>query len=161
MPVGRADKDGSYVLTGAGRDTPDNAEQGSFAGVETDAPDFTFVARVAKAPEGTPDPQYGLTVLAGLAGTEKAVTLRYDGREARRCAGWFMRYHVTPSTHDGSNRSYHLGYDPAVTADKARWMKVVRRYPHVALYTSPDGAAWHRSGPTTGRCSSPTRSGSG
>jgi hypothetical protein len=67
--LGQYQADGSYVLTGTGHDAVDSAEQGSFAGISTEASNFTFVARVAKGPTGTPDPQYGISIRAGVAAT--------------------------------------------------------------------------------------------
>jgi hypothetical protein len=145
--IGRYLADGSYVLSGTGRDAVDSAEQGSFAGISTEASNFTFIARVAKGPAGTPDPQYGISIRAGVAATDKAVSIRYDGRPQFRCAAWIMRHLVTPSTHDGSSRGYLLRFERELTSVEGKWLKIVRRYPYVWLYTSDDGAKWCELGP--------------
>jgi len=136
----------SYVLTGAGRDSSDCQHEGSFAYVETSASNFTFIARIAKVPSGTADPQYGISVRAGLDGTEKCLNLRYDGRESYRCFRWLMRHHRTPSSHDGSGRAYLYGYQREMTAAAGGWLKIVRRYPNVYGYLSTDGEIWKELG---------------
>lgn len=145
-PVSRFTTDGRLVLTGGGRDASDCCFEGAFAGVETRASNFTFVCRIAETPTGTPDPQYGVMVRAGLAGPEKQVNLRYDGRPGHRAWRWLMKYHVTPSSHDGSSRAYLYGYDESVAATAGIWLKVVRRYPFVHFYTSTDGERWNEFG---------------
>ena len=144
--VGRYRDDGSLVLSGAGRDSSDCRHEGSFAYVETDASNFTFMARIARGPVGTPDPQYGISVRAGLDGTEKCLNLRFDGREPYRCFRWLMRHHVTPSAHDGSGRAYRYGYERELTAGENVWLKIVRRYPNVWGYFSTDGENWREIG---------------
>ena len=137
--VAQYSPDGTLVLTAGGRDASDACFEGSFAGVATRASNFTFVCRVAKAPRGTPDPQYGVMMRAGLEGPEKQLNLRYDGRPGHRAWRWLMKYHVTPSSHDGSSRAYQYAYDESVKAAEGVWLKVVRRYPFVYLFTSTDG----------------------
>lgn len=144
--VGQYKSDGSYVLTGAGRDSSDCRHEGSFAYVETDASNFTFIARIANKPTGTADPQYGISVRAGLDGTEKCLNLRFDGREPHRCFRWLMRHHVTPSSHDGSGRAYLYGYEREMTAGENVWLKIVRRYPNVFGHYSTDGNNWRELG---------------
>jgi len=141
-PISKYTRDGKFTLTGGGRDASDSCFEGAFAGVETQASNFTFVCRVAKAPTGTSDPQYGVMLRAGLSGPEKQVNLRYDGRATQRAWRWLMKYHVTPSSHDGSGRAYLYSYDKSVTTIEGIWLKVVRRYPFVYLYTSMDGENW-------------------
>ena len=134
--------DGKFTLTGGGRDASDACFEGAFAGVRTQASNFTFICRVAKAPTGTRDPQYGVMMRAGLKGPEKQLNLRYDGRASHRAWRWLMKYHVTPSSHDGSSRAYVYSYDKSISATEGIWLKVVRRYPFVYLYTSMDGKTW-------------------
>ncbi len=141
-PIFKYTDDGKFVLTGGGRDTSDACFEGAFAGVETRASNFTFICRVARAPIGSPDPQYGVMIRAGLKGPEKQLNLRYDGRSAHRAWRWLMKYHVTPSSHDGSSRAYVYSYDRSVSATEGVWLKIVRRYPFVTLYTSEDGEKW-------------------
>ena len=145
-PISKYTKDGKFVLTGGGRDASDACFEGAFAGVETVASNFTFVGRVAKAPSDSPDPQYGVMMRAGLEGPEKQLNLRYDGRAAHQGWRWLMKYHVTPSSHDGSSRAYQYSYDKSVTATQGVWLKIVRRYPFVHLFTSLDGTKWDEFG---------------
>jgi len=145
-PISRWTKEGAFTLIAGGRDAADSCFEGTFAGIETDASNFTFVCRVAKAPTGTPDPQYGVMLRAGLDGPENQVNLRYDGRPGQKAWRWLMKYQVTPSTHDGSTRSYLYDYDRSLTDAEGLWLKVVRDYPYVYLFTSQDGKQWKEFG---------------
>ncbi len=135
-------KDGRYTLTGRGREAYMGRDEGSFAGFKTEASNFTITARITEGPEGTPNPKYGISVRAGLEGTDKAVNLRYDGFEHNRCIQWFMRHRVIPEDAQGGRQSFQDGLERDQTATEGFYMRIVRRYPFVRLYTSEDGEQW-------------------
>lgn len=139
-------EDEALVLRGGGREAYMGTDEGSFAYLRTEAPNFTFTARIAKAPSGTPNPKYGLSVRTGHAGPDRCLALRYDGYEGNRCIQWFLRHHWAPTAHDGGRRSFLDGLERAMTATEGFWMRLQRRYPEVRLFTSPDGQAWHEVG---------------
>lgn len=135
---------GRFTLTATGRQTSGHMDVGSFAGVASEATNFTFVARAVKAVGGGKGQRLGVTARAGLKGNEKAVGLFYNGAEGRNCVTWFMRYHVVANTHQGSRRCFVDGDDRRFTAAEGLWLKLVRRYPYVELFASKDGKAWGR-----------------
>lgn len=134
------DKD-TLTLKAAGRESYGGRDDGTFAGMKTDALHFTFTARIAKGAEGK-NPKFGITVRTGLAGSEKAVQLRYDGWEGNRAIQWFMRYHVAPDSHDGSGRAFIDGVARDFPDKEGTHLKLVRNYPYVDAYVSTDGTSW-------------------
>lgn len=135
---------GLVTLKAAGLDATGHQDDGSFAGMETDALNFTFVARVAKGVAGGRNPKYGIAVREGLAKNARVVSVRYDGWEGNRCIQWFMRYHVVGSTHHGSQRCFLDGADKRFDKTEGMWLKLVRRYPYVDVFASDDGKAWRQ-----------------
>lgn len=131
-------------VTGAGRRASAHLDEGAFAGLATEELNFTFVARLTGATGGGKSARYGLAARAGLAGNEKAVSLTYDAAEASRCVQWFMRHHVVANTHQGSRRCFVDGHDARFDQREGLWLKLVRRYPYVALFASKDGKTWEK-----------------
>ena len=139
-------EDETVVVRAAGKDSNDAMQEGSFAALETEASHFSFVARILRAPAGTKDSQFGISIRAGTDGREKCVNLQHDSRHPDRCFRWFMRHHVTPDVRDGSRRAYLYGYDRSVASREGIWLRIVRRYPFVFLFTSDDGETWRELG---------------
>ncbi len=133
---------GALTLQATGREAYMGRDEATFAGFRTDASNFTFVARVVKAPSGTPNPKYGVTVRDGLSGTDKCFNVRYDGYSGNRCIQWFMRYHVAPSDHDGARRCFLAATNPKMTLTDGFWLRLRRRYPFVDADLSEDGRTW-------------------
>ena len=134
--------DEACTVKAVGREATAGNDEGVFAGFQTEAPHFTFVARIAKGIADGTVPKYGLAVRPGLTGNEKAVTLRYDRYEKHQCLQWFMRHYSPLDTHEGSGRCFLDGIDKRFAAREGVWLKIVRRYPFIELYASADGKAW-------------------
>ncbi len=140
-PVRASPEAGRITVTGLGRVASGHLDEGAFVGLETKALNFTFVARVVGAEGGGKGARYGLTARAGLAGNDKAVSLRFDGG---RCLQWLMRHHVVANTHQGSRRCFVAGDDKRFARPEGLWLKLVRRYPYVDLYASENGKEWRQ-----------------
>ncbi len=134
--------DGSFTLTAAGREAYMGRDEGTFAYLDTEAPNFTFSARIKAAPQGTPNPKYGLSLRTDLTGEDRCVALRYDGYEKNRCLQWFLRHHRAPDPHEGSGRCFIDGLERGMNATQDFHLRITRRYPHVRLAYSADGETW-------------------
>ena len=135
--------DGDRIrIRATGRYTQRGEDQGTFVGARTSAPNFTFEARFLKAPSGTPDPIYGLTVRDGLTGFDLATLFRYNAGDSFGCIVWRQRNRYTPSTHDGSYRASVIGSEPEFNKPEGFWLRVQRRYPVVRGFVSMDGENW-------------------
>jgi hypothetical protein len=133
---------GAVVVKGAGREAYMGRDEGTFACVQTAAASFTFEARIRKAPTGTPNPKYGLSVREGLEGTDRCLEVRYDGYEGNRCIQWLLRHHYAPGAHDGSRRCFIDGLQRDMTRAEGFWLRIERRYPQLRCYLSDDGQTW-------------------
>ena len=140
------ESDGSYRITGTGRESNMGTDQATFAGIQTSAPNFTFIARVAQVENAGQAPKYGITARAGLSGRDRAVQVRYDGYAGHQCLQWFHRYLVAPGDPDGGRRCFHAGIEKEMRATEAFWLKIVRTYPYVRTYSSTDGETWSEVG---------------
>jgi len=138
--------DGSFVLVGAGHESNNGTDEAAFAGFETEALNFTFVARVAKVENPGSIPKIGITARAGIEGAEKAVHLRYDGYSGHQCLQWFVRSLMAPGNPDGGQRAYLSGVDKDKTRLEGVWLKLVRKYPYVTFFSSDDGQDWREVG---------------
>lgn len=136
-------RQGAWHVTAGGRDSFGHSDAGTtFAHIPTSEPNFTFIARVAEAPTGTPNPKYGVALREGLAHNARTITARYDGYEQNRAIQWFFRHGVARTTHDGSKRIYHSGVEKTMNAVAGFWLRIQRRYPTVTLSYSLDGQTW-------------------
>ncbi|MFO8014375.1 MAG: hypothetical protein R6X20_13845 [Phycisphaerae bacterium] len=141
-PVGVRHDDGSWTVKATGHFPFRGFDDGGFAHLATEAPNFTFVARVAEAPQGARAPRFGIAVRAGAGRSSRMVAVRCDGSGEGRRLQCVMRYGVARDTHDGSGRTSHRVHAPGRFAANGLWLKVVRRYPVYHLYASRDGEQW-------------------
>jgi hypothetical protein len=136
--------DGAITVNGSGRDSWGGRDEGAFAGFQTPATNFTFIARIAKVPAEMRNARFGITLREGLKGYERAVHARYDAAEIHRCAEWFARHLIAMDTHCEWSRAFKVGIDKRFDKPEGLWLKLVRRYPYVDMYVSPDGKAWEQ-----------------
>jgi hypothetical protein len=137
-----ANADGSFTVAGTGRDADTGRDEGAMGALETEAPAFTFTARIAKVEGMTATTLCGLGMRPGPWGADKAVHLAYDNREDRRGLRWFLRFASRPRDDEGALRCYAAGVLPAVTNPEGLWLRLVRRYPRVEMAWSADGTTW-------------------
>ncbi|MCC5848267.1 MAG: hypothetical protein JJU29_09245 [Verrucomicrobia bacterium] len=134
--------EGTFTLTADGRESFMGEDDGVFASLRTDAPNWRFTARVASAPEGSPNPKYGIAVREGLQNWSRGLHMRYDGYENNRCLQWFYRYQVGHGTHHGTRRVYFSGLDREMKQTEGFWLRIERRYPEFFMCRSSDGETW-------------------
>ncbi len=135
-------EDGRYSITGYGREAHFGNDEGTFVGFQTEAPHFTFTARIAGAEFDSPNAKYGLTIREGLEGFTRAFSIRYDAWEGNRCLQWFMRHHRAHDAHFGGLRAWVAGSDRTFEQQDGFYLRIVRRYPYLRAYASEDGQDW-------------------
>jgi len=132
------------TLNATGREAYVGRDEGRFAGIQTDASGLRLTARIAKV-EGLPgNAKVGLMFREGLKGTERNVTLRYDGYELNRCLQWFSRLKIRPGQAEGSQTCFRDGLIREANELEGTWLRLERRHPFVDMYWSEDGESWNR-----------------
>ncbi len=134
--------DDQTVVTATGRESFHGLDEGTFAYLTTDAPRWTFTARIAAAEEGSPMLKYGIAAREGTQKWSRAVLLRYDSYEGNRALQWLYRYGVSHGTHHGHQRVSHFGVQKDASAREGFWLRIERDYPTFSLAWSEDGQTW-------------------
>lgn len=138
--------DGSCTVAASGAQASNGRDEATFAGFETEAPAFTFVARVARATGATAASKYGLAIRDSAWGPAKAVYFGYAARQDQRGLCWFMRHTSRPRDDEGGLRCFVDGLAKATDRTDGCWLRLVRRYPYVELAFSDDGKTWQAVG---------------
>jgi len=112
-----------------------------FAHVDTDAPAFTFIARIADAPDAG-GAKVGVALRAGVDRHDRMIAARFVSGDDGGALQWLLRHGPAKSTHDGSQRLFHAGANRDVKTADGLWLKIVRRYPTVSLSYATDGKTW-------------------
>lgn len=135
-------KDGTYTITATGRESFAGADDGVFAHLATDAPNWSFTARVAKVEADTKTPKFGVSVRNGTERWNRGLLLRYDGYEGNRALQWVFRYNVAHGTHNGWARCSFHGVERDKALREGFWLRVSRQCPTVKAEWSEDGETW-------------------
>lgn len=135
-------EDGSWAVTGKGREAYWDSDDGTFAGIRTDAPNFILTARIAAVEGETPNPKFGLALRNTLAGNARTASLRYDGYEENECLQWFARFESLGDMTAGGRQCFNAGLLRDWSEKTGLWLRIVRRYPFVRFEASRDGQEW-------------------
>ena len=134
----------TYIVSGIGRESFVGSDDGAFVSFPTDASNFVFTARVAKANTSAGNPKYGIAVRSGAKRGDRMASIRYDGWEGNRCLQWFTRFEANLGAHTGARRSYSHGEDRRFRKKEGFWLRAELKYPFIWFYTSEDGEQWEQ-----------------
>ena len=132
--------EGACAVPGSGMTAINGRDDATFTGLETDAPAFTFIARIAKVEGLTATSKFGLGARAGAWNCEKALHLCYSAQE--KGLQWFLRHSSRMRDDEGGLRCFAAGVVKGPDAAEGLWLRLVRRYPAIEMAWSRDGATW-------------------